>query len=94
MKVNAKTKKTIQKYFPATNHLLEEIPVFEIDLALHTHGLCLLQEDLTPWDGIFCGEKGRAVLLYGKPGDEVTNSRVLITWYKVGNKWDVVAYLT
>lgn len=81
------------------------VPIDELQDALKAEGYVLLQEDGTPWSGMFLGS-GEALLEMGKLdyGRElnglatykpVPNSGLRMTWYQMpSGKMEIVKYIT
>lgn len=71
------------------------IPLNDAFDLLESHGFTPVQEDGTPWSGIFCGREGRAVidLTYG---GILSRKCLVISWYKmdVSGKYEVTAYVS
>lgn len=83
------------------NKKFESIPIDEIMKTLEELGYTVLQEDGTPFSGIFTGNEGRATLPLGaiqRDGSYsmVTNSKIVITWYKVSNDfwYEITTYIS
>ena len=74
----------------------DSIPLGEIKIALADHGLALLQEDYTPWEGFFCGEAGRCSFIMGLAGSlKVVPHYFNLTWYTMpSGKLEVIGYIS
>lgn len=86
----------------------ENIDMGAIQAALAAAGLIALQEDGTAWSGFFCGREGSARLALGVLASatlarwnsaesvytEIDNSLLILTWYKISTKYEIVAYLS
>lgn len=86
----------------------EGIDMSAIQAALALAGLIALQEDGTAWSGFFCGREGNAkidlgVLETGTPSKwnneelvytPINNSLLILSWYKIHTKYEIVAYLS
>jgi hypothetical protein len=83
-----------KEYYPT-------IPVTELFDLLGKYGIVVLQEDGTEFSGFFSGEKGRATIDIGlkssKNGEFYTpfdNCLLVLTWYKISNNYEIVAYIS
>lgn len=86
----------------------EGIDMSAIQAALAAAGLIALQEDGTAWQGFFCGREGSARIALGQLDSatparwnsaesvytEIDNSLLILTWYKISTKYEIVAYLS
>jgi hypothetical protein len=71
-----------------------EVPIQEITEGLKTFGVELVDEDGTPFQGIFTGEKGRTNIELLWRLTPVRNSVLTMTWYKMSSgNYEIVAYL-
>lgn len=66
---------------------------------LEESGYTILQEDMTPWDGIICGREGHEYFTIGvKDRDkwvEIGNAMLSLSWYKMeSGRYEVVGYIT
>ena len=110
MKLDAKTRQNINKdltrlmaptYFKA-------IPLDEIFGVLEKHGVVVLQEDQTIWDGFLLGRDGHTYLSLGYARskylgnndiptyEEINNARLTVTWHKMegSGKIEVLAFIS
>lgn len=82
-----------------------QIPLGTIFSALESNGLVPLQEDYTKWDGLLCGEEGRATIHLGDASDTQriggstfyaeVNHDLILTWYQMpSGRYEVVAYVS
>lgn len=108
MKLKAKEKARIHKaiHFNINKSYYPYIPIDEINKALNTFGLILVDEDGTRLSALFCGESGEALLDIGvlstehdlnglQAYDMIENSKVLLTWYKLSSRnYEIVCYVT
>ena len=86
----------------------EGVDMGDIQAALAAAGLIALQEDGTAWSGFFCGREGSARIALGlldsaTPArwnseevvySDISNSLLILTWYKISTKYEIVAYLS
>jgi hypothetical protein len=81
------------------------IPLDKIEEIMDKHGLVLLQEDNTRFSAIFCGREGTARIAFGYKATEhmvndipsyipFENSMVILSWYKMTYKYEVITYLS
>lgn len=71
-----------------------EIPMDDIVNGLRALQIELVNEDGTPFSAIFTGDEGRANIDLKWMDAYVTNSELLITWYKMpSGNYEIVAYL-
>jgi hypothetical protein len=108
--LTAPQRNAIAKGFSALtrNVYHESIPLASLNAVLATQGLLLLQEDGTAYSGIFCGREGSAKLQIGTVAsatrahwsaavqvfEPVQNSLLILTWYKISTKYEIVAYMS
>jgi hypothetical protein len=100
------TRKRVMKDLSAMPDYFVGIPIEEIDAVLNKNGLLLLQEDNTPWDGLFTGAEGHAQIAIGYLNTKtqvngldsytpIENSMLIMTWYKMqSGKYEIVTYLS
>ena len=82
---------------PFTTGLQHDIPLGAIFSAIEqTTSFYVADEDGEPWSGFLCGEEGGCTFSLAHKERRVPcdNSVLYFTWYKVGQRWDVVAYLS
>jgi len=96
-KIDAKTRRSINKDLDklTTNVYFFKIPIDDIFTILKKQSLIPVQEDGTAWDGILCGDSGKAPIEIGFHGKLVSNSHLLLTWYKIDSgKYEIVCYMS
>jgi len=107
MKLKAKTRSKLNgRISDLTKGLHRGIVIGGIADVLESEGIKIIQEDGTEFSGIFCGAEGSSRLeLAARDGavkvngldtypDAVTNALLVLTWYKVGDKMETVAYVS
>jgi hypothetical protein len=98
-KILAKDKTKIQKgLYQISKRYSSYIPVDEIEVVLNFSGYHLIQEDGTPWSGIFCGRIGSCHLQIADKDGNVPNHLVCLQWYKQekvsGHSYEINCYLS
>lgn len=105
-KLDSRTRRIVNKELSKLPTYNNCIPVEEINDVLKKNGLLLLQEDGTPYEGIFCGEEGYSNLEIGYLNSEnkindikfytpIRNSSLVLTWYKMRpGRYEIVTYLS
>jgi hypothetical protein len=69
------------------------IPTTLLFGILRTNGFEPVQEDGTPWAGIFCGHEGRAVIDLAWAGEVIR--RLVFTWFKMeSGRFEIVGYVS
>ena len=73
-----------------------EIPLSEIFEVLKKYDIVPIQEDGAPWQGFLTGKEGNTQFrLKNQAGADITNSVLILTWYKMpSNNYEVVVYLS
>lgn len=107
MKLKAKTRSKLNaRISDLTKGLHDGIVIEGISNVLKNEGIEIIQEDGTEFSGIFCGAEGSSRLeLANHEGavkvnglntypDAVVNALLILTWYKVGDRWETVAYVS
>jgi hypothetical protein len=76
-KVTSKERRTITDgLYKVSKVKWESIPLREIRQAFADANMILLQEDDTPYSGMFLGEKGRARIAFGRAPEEICERSV------------------
>jgi len=70
------------------------IPVDDIESAVAEIGFHLIQEDGTPWSGIFCGREGSCHIQIANEEGNVPNTLISLQWYKIGDRYEINLYLS
>lgn len=96
MRILAKVRKAINKaLYPLTAIYHAEIPLDEIFGILKSHGLIVVQEDGTPWEGILCGNDASGVFDLTGDGQPVENGQLVMQWYRMSSgRWEVNCYVS
>jgi hypothetical protein len=96
IKANLKHKanKALARALPG--NYFDGIPIETICETLQSIGILVLQEDGQPWEGVFCGRDGSAILPLGlKIGEIAPNAGLSISWHKMeSGKMEVVIYVS
>ena len=75
-----------------------EIPIHEMFTILEKHGVAVLNEDGTKFEGFFIGSEGRAILNLGmkkNKGFTMSSTNFVLTWYKMpSGKFEIVSYVS
>jgi len=87
-------RKEIQNVLKPT--YFKEIPIDDLDNALHKYGYRLSDEDGTPWNGILIGADSHTVFkLSNMNGNIQKNTGLQLSWHKMSNgKYEVTGYIT
>jgi hypothetical protein len=108
LKVNhldAKTRKAITKDLYKLGDYHDGIPLDIIREIMEKHGMVLLQEDNTEYSAIFCGREGVAHIRFGYKSTSYDvngiptyipfdNSLLVMTWYKLNSKYEIIKYIS
>lgn len=80
-----------ETYFPSLSQ-----PIENLKETLEGVGYYLSNEDGSPFEAIFTGERGRSELnIADAKTSSVIEDRIIFTWYKMqSGRYEVVAYLT
>jgi len=71
------------------------IPITYIEEVVNRIGYHLIQEDGTPWEGVFCGEEGSCYLQIANEEGDVPKVLVSLYWYKQSTgRYEINVYLT
>lgn len=76
--------------------ITNNIPVDQIFGILRDYGITPVQEDGTPWSGIFCGQQGRANIdLLDINGEPIEIVMLRISWYRYETgRYEIITYLS
>lgn len=100
MKINYAIRKPLSKVTSQISQVRQDSICDAIKLVqeqgLLPLGMMLLNEDGTPFEAIFCGEKGRCTIHFGAEGQMVENSVLVMDWYKLSTngKYDINMYFS
>lgn len=81
----------------------DSIPLEGIDRILRDHGLALIQEDKTLWDGLLCGNEAQAIFDVGVyhegmgPQDILDGTKFVLalSWYRMtSGRFEVISYIS
>jgi len=71
------------------------IPVDAIEEILAIQGYHLIQEDGTPFSGIFCGDEGSCHLQFADENNNVPNHVIALQWYRLSqSSYEINCYLS
>lgn len=107
-RLNAPLRKRINTELTRLPNYFNDIPLETIEEILEKYGLLILQEDHTPYQGMFLGAEGQAQIDIGyiqtaqqSEDNEVTfytpieNAALILTWYKMqSGKYEIVSYIS
>lgn len=106
-KLDPRTRKAVAQQVYKLGSYHPSIPMAELNAIFAANGLTLLQEDGTAFSGIFCGQEGGSKIELGylataepaRFGNElvykpVTNSVLVLNWYKQGARYEINTYLS
>ena len=92
-KILAKNRSKIQQgLFHISKRYSSYIPIDEIEVVLNFSGYHLIQEDGTPWSGIFCGREGSCHLQFADAEGNVPKHLIALQWYKHDSNTHNVTY--
>jgi len=98
MRINQKIRNKLNRTIDKFNGFFYEIPLSDINEALHSRGFMLWDSDgKEPWSGILCGTNetvdfGLATI----KKDEVINSMLRLSWYRrpESGRYEIVVYIS
>jgi hypothetical protein len=70
------------------------IPIDDIESTLNKIGYHMIQEDGTPWSGIFCGSEGNCYIQIANEDGNVPKNLICLSWYNQYITYEINVYLS